>query len=211
MTLWQPIKLDAPIALSQLRELRDLLNSNSRLAEGVLREFIRARHQIIASLGLLNAAADTIDRWAPEVNLMAKHVCDLVIGDSRRCAYTLIEFEDASPESIYESVPVTPYFTKRFNHGYSQIVDWLCLLDGTQNTPEFRDYWGQATPPQFVGVLVIGRSPLPTLEGSRRMEWRSVKVKVNSYPLLCLTYDDIITRLIDKIDIYAGVPDENSD
>jgi Domain of unknown function (DUF4263) len=159
-------------------------------------------------MGLLNAAADTIDRWAHGVNLIAKHECDLVVGDSGRCAYTLVELEDAGPESVYGTVPATPYFTDRFNHGYSQIVDWLCLLDGTQNTPDFRDYWGDATPPQFVGALVIGRGPLPTPEGRRRMEWRSAKVKVNSYPVLCLTYDDLIERLLNKIDIYAGVVDE---
>ena len=148
--------------------------------------------------------------WAPELDLIAKHACDLVVGDSRRCAYTLVELEDANPESIYEDRPATPYFTNRFNRGYSQIVDWLCLLDGTQNTPDFRDYWGQAAPPQFVGVLVIGRGPLLAPEERRRMEWRSVKVKVNSHPVLCVTYDDLVARLIDKIDIFAGTSDENS-
>ena len=79
-----------------------------------------------------------------------------LVGDSGRCAYALVELEDATPESIYWPKPGTPYFTPRFDHGYLQIVDWLCLLDDTQTTSGFRDYWGDATPPQFVGVLVIG-------------------------------------------------------
>lgn len=87
-------------------------------------------------------------------------------------------------------------------------MDWLCLLDGIQNTPDFRDYWGHATPPQFVGVLAIGRGPSLSAEARRRMEWRSAKVKVNSHPVLCLTYDDLVARLIDKIDVYAGLSDE---
>jgi hypothetical protein len=39
------------------------------------------------------------------------------------------------------------------------------------------------------------------------MEWRSAKVKVNPHPALCLTYDDLVARLIDKIGIYAGISD----
>jgi hypothetical protein len=210
MTTWQPIKFDRVTARTQLGELGGYLNANPRLAEGAVRAFIRDRHQIVASLGLLNAAVDAADRWAPELDLMGKHACDLVVGDSQRCAYSLVEFEDANPESIYESVPATPYFTNRFNHGYSQIVDLLCLLDGTQDTPEFRDYWGYATPPQFIGVLVIGRSPLPPME-TRRMDWRSAKVKVNSHALLCMTYDELVARLVRKVGIYAGVSDERPD
>jgi hypothetical protein len=123
MTTWQSIKFDPGDARFQLEEFRAYLNANPRLAEGAIRDFIRPRHQIITSLGLLNAAADTIDRWAPELDLTGKHACDIVVGDSGRCAYTLIEMEDANPESIYESSPATPYFTNRFNRGYSQIVD----------------------------------------------------------------------------------------
>jgi hypothetical protein len=204
MTKWLPLKVDPAAARSQLGELRDCLNTNARMSEGALRDFIAARPQIIASLGLLNAAADRIDRWAPEVTLVAKHECDFVVGDSHRCVYTLVELKDANPESIYRRVPATPYFTNRFNHGYSQIMDWLCVLDGLQDTPEFIDYWGQTTPPQFVGVLVIGRTPPLTLEGRRRMAWGSLKVKVNSHSILCLTYDDLTARLIDKTDIFAS-------
>jgi hypothetical protein len=40
------------------------------------------------------------------------------------------------------------------------------------------------------------------------MEWRSAKVKVNSHPVLCLTYDDLVARLIDKIYVYRGASDE---
>lgn len=206
MTKWLPLKLDPTVARSQRIELRDHLNANPRLMEADLRAFIRGRPQIVASMGLLNAAADTTDRWAPELDLLAKHVCDFVVGDSRRCAYTLVELEDGNPESVYEPVPATPYFTSRFNHGYSQVVDWLCLLDSAQDTPDFRDYWGQSSPPQFSGLLVIGRGPSLTSEGRRRMEWRSAKVKVNSHPVMCLTYDDLVARLIDKIDVYCGMP-----
>lgn len=187
MTSWLPLKLDPAVALSQLGELRDYLNVNPRLSESAVRDFIVARPQIIASFGLLNSAVDRIDRWAPGLDLIAKHECDFVVGDNNRCAYTLVELEEANPESIYQRAPTTPYFTNRFNHGYSQIVDWLCVLDGIQETPDFRDHWGQATPPQFVGVLVIGRSPPLTSEGRRRMDWRSAKVRVNFHSVLCLT------------------------
>jgi hypothetical protein len=206
MTRWRPIAFDAALARAQLQEFRLLLRGHATISEADVCAFVRAREQLVAAIGLLNSSVDTVNRWAPEVDLGGKHSCDLAVGDSRRTAYTLVEFEDAGPDSVFKSQPATPYWTDRFNHGYAQIIDWLCFLDGTQMTPQFRDYWGAATPPQFVGVLVIGRA-VPALEGEgrQRIEWRSAKVKVNSYPVLCMTYHDLVDRLLNKLDMRAGL------
>ena len=33
-------------------------------------------------------------------------------------------------------------------------------------------------------------------------------MKVNSYPVLCITYDDLAARLINKVDIHLGISEE---
>jgi hypothetical protein len=212
MTRWRPIAFDPAAARADLVAFRALLNGKPALTETEVCKFIQPREQLIASMGLLNSSVDTMDRWAPELDIGGKHECDLVVGDSRRAAYTLVELEDAAPTSIFKADPATPYWTDRFNHGYAQIVDWLCLLDGLQMTPQFQVYWGSATPPQFVGVLVIGRNQPPLEpEPRQRIEWRSAKVKVNSHAILCMTYDDLVERLINKLDIRVGLQQESSD
>jgi hypothetical protein len=177
--------------------------------EKQIRIELRTRPQLIAALGKLNAGIDRVNRWASEVDLAGKHCCDLVVGDSSRTSYTLIELEDATPTSIFKSKPALPYWADRFNHGFAQVVDWLCLLDGQSGTPEFRDYWGQASSPQFTGVLLVGRRlSNDDWEGVRRLEWRSAKVRVNSHPVLCMTYDDMVERLLNKLDIGQENPVE---
>ena len=98
MTRWREISFQPAQARVELQELDTLLKAESQLSEEAICSFIRQRTQLIASLGLLNSGVDTIDRWAPELDLLGKHLCDIVVGDSRRTAYTLIELEDATAD-----------------------------------------------------------------------------------------------------------------
>ena len=203
MTKWRPLTFDPSAARAQLQEFRSFLQQRAAVGETDVCKFIQAREQLVAAIGMLQGEADAFDRWAPGVDLGGMHKCDLAVGDSRRTAYALVEFEDAGPDSIFRPQPATPYWTDRFNHGFAQIVDWLCFLDGNQMTPQFRDYWGAATPPRFVGVLVIGRNSESMGEGRQRIEWRSAKVSVNVHPVLCMTYDDLVERLLNKLNARA--------
>ena len=147
------------------------MQSDDAGSETTLVQAIRDREQLCAAVGLLNANVDGPDRFASPFDLAGMHECDVVAGDRKRGAYSLVELEDATPLSIFEITPNTPYWSTRFNRGYSQVLDWLCLLDGLEHTPQFREIWGDELP-SFVGVLIAGRSASLTPAGYNRLRWR---------------------------------------
>lgn len=193
MTRWRAIALDREVAIRRAGEFAALLAAHPSLDEAEVRAFLAARPALVAATVLINYGLRHVDRWAPQVDLGGKHMCDVAAGSSRDGHYTLVELEDATPTSVYKAEPATPYTSDRFNRGFAQIVDWLCLLDGQRRTPQSQTYWGRE--PDFTGLLVIGRSAGLDAEGRHRLEWRSDHVRVNGRPVLCMTYDDFVARL----------------
>ena len=64
----------------------------------------------------------------------------MVVGDASSHAYCFIEFEDATETSIFKKTPkLTPEWSPRFEHGFSQLVDWILWLENNKgNTCERR-------------------------------------------------------------------------
>ncbi len=92
-----------PAALrGQIDEFGRYLEDHPRLGERKeILPFFRGRHPLAASLGSINPALNTPDRIAFEYDLFGDFSCDLVVGDSRRKAYSFIEFEDGGPASAF--------------------------------------------------------------------------------------------------------------
>jgi hypothetical protein len=83
--------------------------------------FFRQRRQLSAFVASYDSALKVCDRIAFEYPLFGDFTCDLVLGDSARNAYCLIEFEDAGPGSLFikRGKRVTREWSPRFEHGYS--------------------------------------------------------------------------------------------
>ena len=58
---------------------------------------------------------------------------------------------------------------RRFEHGFSQLVDWFYALDGARGPPGFEEDFGYGYV-RFSGMLVVGRST--GLEESERTALR---------------------------------------
>jgi hypothetical protein len=140
---------------------------------------------------------------AYEYDLFGDFACDLVVGDSVTRTYGFIEFEDASPNSIFvqRGARVTPEWSPRFEHGYSQIVDWFCKLNDMEKTDEFDTRFGGRSIKYF-GLLVIGRSETFTPRESRRLAWRQDRTVVNSRHIRCVTFDQLAEDLTERMKIY---------
>jgi len=162
--------------------------------------FFRDHPQLTALLGLYGDMV-YFDRLAYELDLDGQFRADAVVGDWERRRYLLIEFEDANAHSIFRRTGRrTGMWAPRFQDGYSQLVDWLCLLDGQENTPQQEDRFG-ARSIHVSGLLIIGRDG-SSFVGSgdrRRFEWWRDHVVVNSCPVTCCTYDEIARAMRDWI------------
>lgn len=163
--------------------------------------FFKDHPQLTAFLGFYNANMAHFDRLAYELDLDGQYRADAVVGDWERKRYLLVEFEDAKANSIFRRARRrTDVWADRFLDGYSQLVDWMCLLDGQENTPQQEDRFGARTI-GVSGLLIIGRDGLSFAGpgNRRRFEWWRDHLVVDSYPVTCRTYDEVARDLRDWV------------
>ena len=90
-----------------------------------------------------------------------------------------------------------------FEHGFSQIVDWFTILDDLKSTHRFRRDFGDGHI-RFSAMLVIGRDAGVTGYDRTRLEWRTEKVRVDSHPVECLTFDWLYEHIDRHLRVNTG-------
>lgn len=202
------IAFDYPACRTQLGEFRTLLDARDELTEkrDVL-PFFRTRPQLAVLCGMFNAQIAWADRIAFEFDVFGDFACDLVVGQWAKGAYCLIEFEDATRTSVFEKSgkKATREWSRRFDHGFSQIVDWCHKLHGLDRSPDFVARFGRHTI-NFETVLVVGRDQHLGPGERERLEWRANHVTVNSKKVTCLTFDQLHTQLAARLGGLVVVP-----
>jgi hypothetical protein len=192
MKTFDEVPFDAIECRKQIDELGQWLRSAGPLDERRhILPFFRARPRLSAWLGSFHPDITAPDRVAFEYDLFGDFVCDLVVGDSRSNAYSFIEFEDAKPGGVFVKKPrkSSPEWSPRFDHGFSQIIDWFWKLDDMERTAEFEARFGG--PIEYNAILVIGRGLSFGNREDRRLSWRRRSVVVDNKHLNCLTYDQL--------------------
>ena len=109
-------------------------------------------------MGMYNPLIANLDRIATEFDIFGDHTADVAVGDSQSHQYCFIEFEDAASNSVFRKKgnKATLEWSDRFDHGCSQIIDWLLWLENQKNTQPYLQRFG-VHEIQYVGLLVIGR------------------------------------------------------
>lgn len=192
---------------AELDAFETLLESTSELSEkSQILPFFRQHEQVSSRIVLLSSALNTADVQAFEYDLFGDFAADLVVGDSRAGAYTFVEFEDARRNSVFAPRPgrFKSAFGTRFEHGYSQIVDWFYKLDSLQGTREMEERFGQREI-YYEGILVIGRDESLNPTEQSRLKWRKERIVVNSKHILCYTFDQLLDILRRKEEGSQGI------
>jgi Domain of unknown function (DUF4263) len=130
----------------EVNEFEAFLNKHQSLKERKdILPFFRKRLHLSSMCGVLGPSIGEVDRLAWEYDLFGDFVCDLVVGDWERKSYCFIEFEDAEPQSIFEKVgkKATRDWGRRFEHGYSQVIDWFHKLVKMSEHPDFEGPFGK--------------------------------------------------------------------
>lgn len=162
MKFFEPLTFDGKGCLKELRALRKWLERRPHLSEQKhILPFFRKRAMLSAFLGSYNPDVIRFDRLAFELSLFGDFTCDLAVGDSVKNAYSFIEFEDAGPNSLFvkQGAKATRAWSPRFDHGYSQIIDWFYKLDDMKKTDAFVACFGARTI-SCTGILVVEREVL---------------------------------------------------
>jgi len=207
MKTLEPLHFDSKLCRKELDEFKELLDNNPTLDErkDVL-PFFRNRQHLSAFIGSYIQGLDNFDRLAFEYSLFGDFYCDLVVGDSEAGCYCFIEFEDASPTSIFEqkSKKATLEWSSRFEHGFSQIVDWFWKLADMENTTAFESQFGKGYI-KYDGMLILGKSEDLAYKEQIRLQWRLDRVVVNSKKIFCRTFDELYKDLNRRLTRYGLV------
>jgi hypothetical protein len=190
---FRQITLDPKRCRAQIDEFGVLLKSKSSLSEKHdIQPFFKARPQISAFIGCYMRDIGPATDYAFEYPFFGDFAADLIVGDKAGRRFCVIEFEDGRKDSIFKvpSGRSTAEWSQRFEHGFSQIVDWFSSIDDFKNTRRFRRDFGPDHI-RFSALLVIGRDAGMTEDDRNRLDWRTEKVRVDSHPVECVTFDGL--------------------
>ena len=186
---------------AELDELRSLLKKHAVLKEqSQILPFFRERKHLSAFLGSYITYFSSFDRIAFEYDIFGDFKADIVVGDSESGRYLFIEMEDAGPNSIFEKKRgrATSEWSSRFERGYSQLVDWFWKLSDMKQTREFVTRFGTEIT-DYYGMLIIGRKDALDQKERDRLKWRRQRVLVDTIPIICVTYDELLKDLDNRL------------
>jgi hypothetical protein len=200
------IDFDPEVCLAQLDDLEELLSQKEILSEQEdILPLFRERRHLSAYIGTYHGLLSRPNRVAFEFEMFGEFVADLVVGDYQRGAYVLVEFEDAREDSVFKSrTRHRSHFARQLEEGFSQLVDWMWLLQDQSQTGRFEEMFGERQP-DFKPVLMIGRAAHLNTDAQeqRRLNWRSQNVSIGEKPISILTYDRLATDLRQRLEIMS--------
>ncbi|MBE9055236.1 Shedu anti-phage system protein SduA domain-containing protein [Sphaerospermopsis sp. LEGE 08334] len=204
-----PYKFDINECDQQIQELQHFLKTNLEIREtgkNGLQRFFSNRPNLILLLGYWHFGLEPAF-YKPEVSLFSNEFrADFVISDRQKKKFVFVEFEDATENSIFkpklqnsDSGNTSYEWSSRYEHGVSQVIDWYYRMDDYERTYKFEEYFGHREI-SYTGLLVIGRDKFLQQSGlMQRFRWRSSKTIINSKPLHCITFDQLLQESIEKL------------
>ena len=198
--------LDIKKCLFELEEFEKLLLNNKELKESKdILPFFKQRLHLSAFIGFYVPQIIRFNQIKHEFTFFGDFRADLAVGDSVNNTYCFIEFEDATEDSIFvEKGRSTSDWSPRFEHGFSQIIDWFWKIDDFNNTSEFRSIFGSENI-EFCGILVIGRDDFLSDLETARLKWRLNKVLVDSRKVICRTFDQLARDTRNRLSRYPKI------
>jgi hypothetical protein len=203
----EEITFDYALCRQQVEELRSWLAAKEELSERKdILPFFQERPQLAILFGTFNRKIGLADRVAWEFDIFGDFACDLVLGEWARGAYCFVEFEDARSNSIFEQEgkKATRKWGRRFEHGYSQIIDWAHKLDGRTPSADLLARFGRYEI-NYEAVLVIGTDKHLDEGEKQRLNWRTDKIAINAKTILCMTFDELLSQFSLRLGILAAV------
>lgn len=200
----ESIAYDRAKGTKELLHFGDFLNSQDEFAEREdVQKFFKDNLHLCALIGTCGLVSHVADCYAFEFPISGDFSVDLVVGNRQAHTFLFVELEDAMANSVFHraGAKANRDWGRRFDHGFSQIVDWFCLLDDLKNTRRFRDDFGHGHV-LLSGLMLIGRSAHLTDYEKLRLSWRADKVQVDSRHIGCMTYDDLYNALSLRMNIW---------
>lgn len=202
---------------NELTEFKAFLDANHELEEtgvGSLQEFFDARLNLLLLMGDVFGPAMHPTHYQRELVLLNEFRADYVVSEQSKSKFLFIEFEHAKKNSIFteknDSKTGTSYeWSSRFEHGFSQLIDWQFRIDDYKQSSKIDEHFGSSDI-TFQGVLIIGRDHFLKQQGmQRRFDWRVTNTTIKSRPIHCMTFDKLYREMIGRLENWKTVMAEN--
>ncbi|EJG0025918.1 DUF4263 domain-containing protein [Vibrio alginolyticus] len=206
MILMKSGQLESQQCRKELDEFNELLNSKPELSETELLQFFKDRDQLVLLMGRV-VGVDAPSMFNEELPILGKYRADFVVADKNQKTFSFIEFEDAKLNSIFNqrvNKKTSTYpWASRFEHGYSQVIDWYLHLAVNDKTPNMLSEFGHYSI-KYNGALIIGRRDgLKLGDCQERFDARVERLLVDSKHIACYTFDDLYEAMDDQFVILS--------
>ena len=128
---------------SEVDRFRDLLGASRFPAERDVHDLFKACPHLTAYIGTLVGSVGIAKQVAHEFDIFGDYRADIVLG-SRDRQFCFVEVESGGADAILKKVPnkATKEWSREFEHGFGQLIDWFCHLGRLQKdgsvSPELR-------------------------------------------------------------------------
>ena len=144
----------------ELKAFAQLLKSKSNLSEQEdIQPFFKQSKHLSAFMGTFSPNIGAATELAFNFPFFSDFSADVLLGKKNEREFCVVEFENGHGDSIFKKQPKrgNPEWSSRFDHGFSQMVDWFYNLDDVKKTEGFAKTFGHGHI-TFTGLLIIGRS-----------------------------------------------------
>jgi hypothetical protein len=203
----QDIAFNPTQCRTELAAYKRLLDARQDLGERKdVHRFFRRRKHLSALIGTFAPDLGPAKQMAFEFPFLGDFCADLVLGNRGTGAFCVVEFEDGRRDSIFRKARQrsATEWSPRFEHGFSQLVDWFYSLDDFKKTDRFAQDFGHGHI-RFVALLILGRNAGVSEQDRNRLRWRTEKVRVDSHTVECYTFDDLYHYLNMRLSFYPEV------
>lgn len=201
----EPISFDAKRFKRELAAFDRLLKRRPILSERAdIQPFFERHRHLAAAMGSYAPSFVPATELAFQFPLFGDFTADLVLGNKDAGEFCLVEFEDGTADSLFKKQPKRgePEWSARFEHGFSQLVDWFYRLSDVAGTDAFRKAFGHGHV-RFSALLVIGRDAGLDDAKRIRLRWRTEKVLIDSHAVNCVTFDELAATLRTRFAYYT--------
>ncbi|MBY7859137.1 DUF4263 domain-containing protein [Vibrio fluvialis] len=206
MIIMKSGQLQAIQCRKELDEFDALLKSKSEVGETELLQFFKQRDQLVLLMGRV-VGVDAPANFNEELPILGKYRADFVVADKSLKTFSFIEFENAKLDSIFQqriNKKTSTYpWASRFEHGYSQVIDWYLHLAANDHSTNMKAEFGHNTI-KYSGALIIGRKDgLKLGDCQERFDGRVERLLVDSKHIVCYTFDDLYEAMDDQFAILS--------
>jgi hypothetical protein len=141
----------------------------------------------------MSSGVPRADVYKFEFQILGVFKADLVVGNSQRKRFVFVEFESGDKYSLFGPKKTNQMrdWSRRFEHGFGQLVDWAWAIRDAGNTQIFKNAFGCD---EFSAeyLLVCGRDSLMDGTEHKRHFWRAENCILGGTQATCLTYDGLL-------------------